>query len=687
MKEHPPLKGFAEHGVVFNKVVGTQAKGDCPFCGKADHLYVNHNNRMWDCKACGQKGGFGKFLLEIAKLDGERFSKDKTARAKLAESRGLSPSTLEDWGVGFNGEFYTVPVPALDGSGEFLCDLRRYRIGQSSMSTSGGKVGLVGAERMDAKCEKVWLCEGEWDAMAMSELLDANKQKGVALGLTGAEQFRAEWAAMFTGKDVVVVFDNDYAGVRGENKVHEAIRGAARSLRFVHWPAEFKKGFDLRDWWQEKGRAGYTSLQKLIHDGPRMALGIEEGKPAEGTATPKKGAVRTGKGMKADDVFKAYRKWLHVPRVEPLEVMFGLLFANRLDGDPVWAFIVAEAGGCKTEFLMTLDGAPRTATCSTITPHALVSGSNFQGGGDPSLIPKLDGKVLVVKDFTVILSMHYAARDEIFSTLRDAYDGKTEKVFGTGVHRSYKSRFGIIAAVTPVIESYSSATVSLGERFLRYRIPYPKAVVRGSENIRRAINNSVVMEDKGRVALQDVAREVLSRDVPANKPPKMGAVMVSKLTKLAQWTATLRGVVVRDRYTGEVPQRPVVEIGTRLGKQLAKLAMGVALFHQRTEVSLHDYKIAARVARNTVPEIADELVKCLYEGDNESYRSVTELAGCCHLPAGTLSHYLSDLHMLFVVERDPESPVRGGWRLTRQMLKLMAPLELYTDAEEGKGNG
>ena len=70
------------------------------------------------------------------------------------------------------------------------------------------------------------------------------------------------------------------------------------------------------------------------------------------------------------------------------------------------------------------------------------------GDNDPSLIPKLDGKVLVIKDFTVILKERHEIASAILSQLRDAFDGSIRKAFGTGKDKKYNAKFGVIAAVT-----------------------------------------------------------------------------------------------------------------------------------------------------------------------------------------------------------------------------------------------
>ena len=64
-----------------------------------------------------------------------------------------------------------------------------------------------------------------------------------------------------------------------------------------------------------------------------------------------------------------------------------------LPGDPVWLFIIAPAGSSKTELLRSFTGN-LIFSLSTITPQTLISG--LKGVKDADLLPKLDGKVLII---------------------------------------------------------------------------------------------------------------------------------------------------------------------------------------------------------------------------------------------------------------------------------------------------
>ena len=135
-----------------------------------------------------------------------------------------------------------------------------------------------------------------------------------------------------------------------------------------------------------------------------------------------------------------------------------------------------EPGGIKSETLRSFCSYPRAYSLDTLTKSTLVSGMAEKDKDTGEMVPiagimqDLDGKVLVLKDFTTILSTNEDTRTEIYGQLRSAYDGYFEKAFGTMRRKvSVHSTFGIVAGVTPIISKYTRLHNLLGERFLYIR--------------------------------------------------------------------------------------------------------------------------------------------------------------------------------------------------------------------------
>lgn len=102
-----------------------------------------------------------------------------------------------------------------------------------------------------------------------------------------------------------------------------------------------------------------------------------------------------------------------------------------LPGDPVRVMLVGGSGIGKTERILPVTGMPHVVVASTLTGEAaLLSASpkrerakNATGG----VLRKIgEHGVLVVKDFTSVLSMSRDRRTEIVAALHEIYDGTRE---------------------------------------------------------------------------------------------------------------------------------------------------------------------------------------------------------------------------------------------------------------------
>ena len=690
VKEYKVLKGFSAHGAKFEAIVRsqgeTQARGLCPFCNKPSHFYVGATTALWDCKKCGRAGNFNGFMEQVAQENASK--KNLKKLITLSKKRSIKVATLNKWGVRWNGLAYTIPARGDNG----CLDLRIYRPGRKTLSTPGARAWLSGYERLKAyEGTVIYITEGEWDAMALDEVLMETGSEGLVVGTPGANTFKREWVQLFYGKHVVLVYDNDESGAKGEAKTFRMLAGIAKSVRAVHWPISdaLPAGFDFRDLYIAKNLKAAETLEAfkaMLAEGPRMPETSPEGSAAEGEGQNACGLQATleGSGLPRNVVIKRYRKWMHLANAEPLDIIFGVMFANRFEGDPVWLFLIGPPGDGKSEMLMSLSKAPLAFATTSLTPHSLASGACGPGGSDPSLIPKLNGKVLVIKDFTAILSMPYMAKDEIFGTLRDIYDGEFTKIFGNNIMRHYKSRFGILAGVTPDIEAHTSAHATLGARFLNYRTRNPGSINIGYEKIARAIDNTV-QEVSMRGQLQEIAAEVLNRKVTAEEIPRMPTEFKKRLVGLAQWAASMRAVVVKEKYTREILYKPSPEIGTRLGRQLSKLAFGIGVYQQAEELGEEHYRLIVKVARDTAPSRSEEIMRKLWVNDGvNEYVPTPEITRLIGLNPETTRTLLQDMTTLGIIQKEDGPGMGDRWRISPSMARLMRPLEIYKDEEHWK---
>jgi len=367
------------------------------------------------------------------------------------------------------------------------------------------------------------------------------------------------------------------------------------------------------------------------------------------------------------DVLKVFKKWLELEETDYIEVIIATILSNEIPGDPVWLFVIGPPGASKTEVLRSFNGLKdRIYSTSKLTAQTLISGKQTKNY-DPSLLPRLDGKTLIIKDFTSILGIQREARETIFSDLRDAYDGYLDKDFGNIGHKGYQSHFSLIGNVTPVIDRYTALQQTLGERFLKIRLT-------GSEmnsKILKAMDNEIMQEEM-RNELRNITIQFFKRKFEIEKIEFPEEIKM-KTARLAEFVAICRTAVNRDQFRGNIlTYLPEYEIGTRIGIQLKKLGRSLACIREKQQTGEDEYKILKRIAEDTLPSKRRTLLEFLYQRNSE-WLTTSEVAKEIGIERQTCLLALQDLQVLKLVETEKQEHKAGvpwAWRLTEKMNDL-----------------
>jgi hypothetical protein len=281
-----------------------------------------------------------------------------------------------------------------------------------------------------------------------------------------------------------------------------------------------------------------------------------------------------------------------------VDYVLAVAATNYMDGDPLWGWLIGPPGSMKTEFLRGLDDHTDTFFLSSLTPQALVSGYETKDGEDPSLLPQFDGKLVVIKEFTSIIQLPEPQVRQIFGDLRSMYDGVHGKGFGTVGVRRYKSRFSMLAAVTPAIDKYTMVHTDLGERYIAFRLSRL-----GGNNFdeRRRVATHVWeaadTKKQWRQELQQAMTTALDyfRTIQGQPLPSFSTEDRDMLIGLADLLSILRTVP-------EDPLTPVdPEIASRTTQQVKLLAAGRAVADGRTSINAEDIDLVRRVVFDTLP--------------------------------------------------------------------------------------
>jgi hypothetical protein len=121
--------------------------------------------------------------------------------------------------------------------------------------------------------------------------------------------------------------------------------------------------------------------------------------------------------------------------LQALDAVLCAAAVEQLGGDPVWLLVVSGAGNAKTETVGALVGAGAHVTSTITSEGALLSATPRKDAGKGAtggLLRKIGTRgVLVIKDFTSILSMNRDLRSSVLAALREVYDGRWERNVGT----------------------------------------------------------------------------------------------------------------------------------------------------------------------------------------------------------------------------------------------------------------
>lgn len=364
-----------------------------------------------------------------------------------------------------------------------------------------------------------------------------------------------------------------------------------------------------------------------------------------------------------EDLLNIHRKWLYIEGddVEFIEVAIAATLDREIPGDPVWLFLVAPSGALKTEIIRSLRDYHRGYTLDTLTPATLISGKAEKNKDTEEYEPiagilrHLDGRCLLIKDFTTILSSSDETRTAIYGQLRSAYDGYFEKAFGTMPYPvRVKATFGLVAGVTPVIDKYTKMTNVLGERFLMVRqSPDPlRAARKASEN--------TGVEGEMRAQLAGATADFIS-NLHFNPLPELNQAQEEEIIRIGCYIALMRTHVFCSYYQGDIIDMDAVEpeIPTRVSKQLKKLSILLAIIRGHDRVEEEDLNTIRRVAKDSCDPKRQKIIEVFTAMGFDSYLDLNDISGRVRgLYYRTVRNELAKMQVLGILEQDERSLYR-----------------------------
>ena len=331
-----------------------------------------------------------------------------------------------------------------------------------------------------------------------------------------------------------------------------------------------------------------------------------------------------------------------------------LAASERLPGDPAWLLVIAGSGNAKTETVQALSGLGAQVVSTISSDGALLSATskrqkakNATGG----LLCKIGkGGILVIKDFTSILSASREIRGAILAALREIHDGRWVRNVGTdgGQTLTWEGRIVVVGACTTAWDTAHSVVASMGDRFVTIRPDSRKGRLKsGLQAMRNTGSESTMRQEMA----QAVAGLVGTIDV--DTPYCLTNDDEDRIVRAAELVTLARTGVEID-YRGDVIDAHDPEAPTRLAKQLTQIMRGAMAIGMAHDTAL---RLVIRCARDSMPQLR---LAVLSDVAKHPEAPVIEIRRRLQKPRATVDRALQALHTLGLVVCREEERERAG---------------------------
>ena len=295
--------------------------------------------------------------------------------------------------------------------------------------------------------------------------------------------------------------------------------------------------------------------------------------------------------------------------------------------DPVWLMLVGNPSSNKTTLVDLLKDLPDVYRLDTMTANPFSSGQR-ESENPKDLLPLLNNKCFVVKEYSTILGRNEEMVKQLISDLVAIYDGEYSKHSPTRGTVKYCSYFSHIGCVTPMaLQKRHHYMNMIGARFLYLRIP-PLSDEQRRGSLERMWDNREDTRpfDEARAVVSAFCSILVERAKREVLFPEVSRVSLNLLARLI---ARARGIVMTEKSSFQdeedghevvhyQPSECQIEEPFRALKQLRKISAALAVIHGREEVSEEELSIVKMLALSSMPTSRAEVLSLF-----ESQRTVT----------------------------------------------------------------
>jgi hypothetical protein len=366
-------------------------------------------------------------------------------------------------------------------------------------------------------------------------------------------------------------------------------------------------------------------------------------------------AAKTAEQRTLDEVHATFRKWLGADYdIGTLDAMLAVAASEKLSGDPAWLLIISGPGNAKTETVQATSGLGAHIISTIASEGALLSATSRRDRSKSAtggLLRKIgDHGLLVIKDFTSILSTDHNTRTSVLAALREIHDGHWVRNVGTdgGQTLTWIGRIVVIGACTTAWDQAHAVIAAMGDRFVLVRSDSSAGrISAGTRAIRNTgVEGTMRQELAGAVAgLIDHIEPNQSRNITDDETDHI--LQAADIVTLAR-----TGVEID--YRGNVIDAHMPEMPTRFARQLTQVLRGAqAIGMTRAEAMA----LAIRCARDSMPPLRLAILEDIAKHPDSR---IIDVRRRLQRPRATADRALQALHVLGLLTCREEEEQRDG---------------------------
>lgn len=366
----------------------------------------------------------------------------------------------------------------------------------------------------------------------------------------------------------------------------------------------------------------------------------------------------------------------------------------------LWLLFVGSPSSGKTDLLRLLRLSNGVYSLDTLTLNAFISGERATEKQQVfDLLPSLDGKCLILKDWTVIFSLSEEMSKKLIGEMVGVYDKSYSKHSSRRGTITYDSEFSHLGAITPsTLNKHHNYLNMIGPRFLHYIIPdMSESEENDSFKAIFSNENRQEKEDKARLVVSGYLNQLNATEFSITQ--STGEIQ-NYLRVASRFVCRARGIVIvqagsfvnekGENISYYEPLDVQIEQPWRAIQQLLIFANYLAFVVGKTTITSDELEIIKEVVLSSMPADRAQALKALVASENHTITR-KQLADQLDKSTKTAGRLLDELVFLGVLskQRDASGQLAASYSIVDEFKAFLTvhPSEFMSAYSSGDKAG